>query len=280
MKIRFTKMHGLGNDFVMIDAISQQVNITPERARKIADRNFGVGCDQILIVEAPSRPDADFKYRIFNGDGSEVENCGNGARCFAIFVRMRKLTGSHTIRAETAAGLLVLNVIDKYNVTVDMGVPELTPSCIPFNTHTQQASYPLPLPANNTASSLTIGAVSMGNPHAVACVEDVHLYPVATIGPLVEAHSQFPNKVNAGFMSIIDRNTINLRVYERGVGETLACGTGACAAVVAGQLQGLLDNTVTVNLPGGSLTIEWQGANTPVLMTGPTATVFHGQMRI
>ena len=280
MKIRFTKMHGLGNDFVMIDAISQQVNITPERARKIADRHFGVGCDQILIVEAPSRPDADFKYRIFNADGSEVENCGNGARCFAIFVRMRKLTGSHVIRAETASGILVLQVVDKYTVTVNMGIPQLAPKAIPFDVATEQTHYHLPLPPNTIASALTIGAVSMGNPHAVVCVDDTHTYPVAQIGPLVEAHEQFPNKVNAGFMSIINRQNINLRVYERGAGETLACGTGACAAVVAGQLQGLLDNTVTVNLPGGSLSIEWQGLGQPVLMTGPTATVFHGQVRI
>ena len=170
MKIRFTKMHGLGNDFVMIDAISQQITMTPERARKIADRNFGVGCDQILVVEAPTRPGADFKYPIFNADGSEVENCGNGARCFAVFVRMRKLTGSHQIHAETAKGLLVLNVVDKYNVTVDMGVPELNPAQIPFTAHEQSTSYSLPL----SSANLTISAVSMGNPHAVTCVEDVH----------------------------------------------------------------------------------------------------------
>lgn len=276
MKIRFTKMHGLGNDFVMIDAISQQITMTPERARKIADRNFGVGCDQILVVEAPTRPDADFKYRIFNADGSEVENCGNGARCFAVFVRMRKLTGSHQIHAETAKGLLVLNVVDKYNVTVDMGVPELNPAQIPFTAHEQSTSYSLPL----SSANLTISAVSMGNPHAVTCVEDVHNYPIESIGPEVESHPLFPNKVNAGFMDIISRNAINLRVYERGAGETLACGTGACAAVVAGRLQNLLDHRVTVNLPGGALTIEWQGPGHSVFMTGPTATVFHGQMRL
>jgi diaminopimelate epimerase len=276
MKIRFTKMHGLGNDFVMIDAISQQITITPERALKIADRNLGVGCDQILVVEAPTRPDADFKYRIFNADGSEVENCGNGARCFAVFVRMRKLTGSHIIRAETAKGLLVLNVVDKYNVTVDMGVPELTPAKIPFTAHEQSIVYALPL----ADSTLTISAVSMGNPHAVTCVENVRSYPVERIGPEVESHPLFPNKVNAGFMEIINRSTINLRVYERGSGETLACGTGACAAVVAGHLQNLLDNSVSVKLPGGTLKIDWQGPGHSVFMTGPTATVFHGQMRL
>lgn len=277
MKIRFTKMHGIGNDFVMIDAISQQVNITPERAKKIADRHFGVGCDQILIVEPPSHTDADFKYRIFNADGSEVENCGNGARCFAIFVRMRKLTGKKEIHAETAKGTLILNVVDKYNVTVDMGVPELEPSKIPFLAEQQQSQYSMNI---NEQQPLTIGAVSMGNPHAVTCVQSTENYPVNRIGPLVESHSSFPNKVNAGFMEVINRNTINLRVYERGSGETLACGTGACAAVVAGNLQNTLDKHVTVNLPGGSLSISWEGPGHSVFMTGPTTTVFHGQVRI
>ena len=275
MKIRFTKMHGLGNDFVMIDAISQQVTITPERARKIADRHFGVGCDQVLVVESPSLPDADFKYRIFNSDGSEVENCGNGARCFAVFVRMRKLTGKKTIRAETATGILVLNIVDQYSVTVDMGIPVLTPASIPFLFDTQQAEYSLPLDDQD----LRIGAVSMGNPHAVSIVDDTNEYPVEIIGPLVESHPLFPNRVNAGFMSIVSRDEINLRVYERGVGETLACGTGACAAVVAGYVQGLLNDTVAVNLPGGQLSITWKGPDHPVLMTGPTTTVFHGQVK-
>ncbi len=276
MKIRFTKMHGLGNDFVMIDAISQQVSITPERARKIADRHFGVGCDQVLVVESPSLPEADFKYRIFNADGSEVENCGNGARCFAVFVRMRKLTGKKTIKAETATGILVLNIVDQHSVTVDMGVPELTPINIPFMSETQQAEYTLPLDDRE----LRIGAVSMGNPHAVTIVEDTHQYPVEKIGPLVESHPLFPNRVNAGFMSLVSRDEVNLRVYERGAGETLACGTGACAAVVAGRVQGLLNETVAVNLPGGQLNITWRGAGHSVLMTGPTTTVFHGQVKV
>lgn len=281
MKIRFTKMHGLGNDFVMIDAISQQVNITPDRARKIADRNFGVGCDQILIIEAPTRPDADFKYRIFNADGSEVENCGNGARCFAVFVRLRKLTGKHIIRAETATGILILNVIDKYSVTVDMGIPELAPANIPFVADAESSTYTLPISDNTTGiTSLSIGAVSMGNPHAVTVVDDASTFPVEIMGPLVESNTQFPNRVNAGFMSIVSRSEINLRVYERGSGETLACGTGACAAVVAGRLQSLLDETVSVNLPGGTLSITWPGPGHSVMMTGPTATVFHGQVRI
>ncbi len=276
MKIRFTKMHGLGNDFVMIDAISQPLSMTPERAQKIADRHFGVGCDQILLVEPPTRPDADFKYRIFNADGSEVENCGNGARCFAIFVRMRRLTGNHVIRAETAKGILILTVVDKYNVTVDMGVPELLPANIPFDASSQASNYTLAL----AEQTLTIAAVSMGNPHAVTCVDNTHNYPVEIVGPQVENHPRFPNRVNAGFMSIIDRNNIDLRVYERGSGETLACGTGACAAVVAGRIQQLLDDKVTVNLPGGSLVINWQGPGHSVFMTGPTATTFHGQMRL
>lgn len=278
MKLRFTKMHGLGNDFVMIDAISQPVKITPDRARKIADRNFGVGCDQILIVEAPTVPDADFKYRIFNADGSEVENCGNGARCFAIFVRMRKLTGSHVIRAQTASGILVLNVVDKYSVKVDMGVPELQPSKIPFIAESEQVTYTLDIP--ELQQQISIGAVSMGNPHAVVSVDDTEQYPVETVGPLIEKHARFPNRVNAGFMTVVDRNAIKLRVFERGSGETLACGTGACAAVVAGILQGKLNNSVTVELPGGKLAIEWRGPGTHVFMTGPVATVFHGQMRI
>lgn len=279
MKLRFTKMHGLGNDFVMIDAISQPVKITPDRARKIADRNFGVGCDQILIVEAPTVPDADFKYRIFNADGSEVENCGNGARCFAIFVRMRKLTGSHVIRAQTAKGILVLNIVDKYSVKVDMGVPELTPEKIPFVADYEEVTYTLDIP-NTVEQHIAISAVSMGNPHAVVTVEDTNQYPVEQLGPLIERHERFPNRVNAGFMSIKTRNAINLRVYERGSGETLACGTGACAAVVAGVLQGKLDSSVEVQLPGGKLTIEWKGPGHHVFMTGPVATVFHGQMRI
>lgn len=276
MKIRFTKMHGLGNDFVMIDAISQKLTMTPERARKLADRHFGIGCDQVLVVEPPVSPDADFHYRIFNHDGSEVENCGNGARCFAIFVRQRKLTGKHIIRAETAGGLLILKVLPDNRVTVDMGVPRLDPQVIPFQASQQAVTYALPL--RNT--TLEISAISMGNPHAVAVVDDVSAYPVTSIGAEVESHSAFPRKVNAGFMQVISRGETRVRVFERGAGETLACGTGACAAVVAGRLRGLLDREVTVHLPGGNLTICWDGENTPVLMTGPATTVFHGQINL
>lgn len=276
MRIRFTKMHGLGNDFVVIDGINQRIKLSTKRLKKITDRRFGIGCDQVLLVEAPTQPDVDFRYRIFNHDGSEVENCGNGARCFAQFVRARQLTGKTHITVETRGGRIILHVKNNGSVTVDMGVPELTPSKIPFSAHQQQTIYDLPL-SNN---SITISAVSMGNPHAVTIVEDVNTAPVETQGPEVEAHSHFPNKVNAGFMAIRNRNEMDLRVYERGVGETLACGTGACAAVVAGHLQGLLDRQVTVNLPGGSLLIQWQGEGHPVMMTGPTETSFHGQINL
>lgn len=276
MKLRFTKMHGLGNDFVMIDALSQKVSITPERARRLADRHFGIGCDQVLVVEPPTCPDADFRYRIFNHDGSEVENCGNGARCFAIFVRMRKLTGKREIRAQTAGGDLVLHVLADNRVTVDMGVPRLLPESIPFIAEHQAVTYPLRLPEQ----ILEISAVSMGNPHAVAVVADVANLDIEAIGPLVENHSAFPNKVNAGFLEVRTPNEAYVRVYERGAGETLACGTGACAAVVAGRLRKLLDSNVQVHLAGGTLTIEWLGDGHPVLMTGPATTVFHGQITI
>ncbi len=276
MRIKFTKMQGAGNDFVMIDAISQAAVITPERAAKLADRHFGVGCDQVLVVEAPSDPHNDFRYRIFNQDGSEVENCGNGARCFAIFVRLRRLTHKTLIRAETAAGILVLKVQDDDQVTVDMGPPELTPSKIPFVADGQLAEYPLAL-ADRT---LSIGAVSMGNPHAVVLVDAVDTYPVASLGAEIECHVAFPRKVNAGFMQLLSRHEIKLRVYERGAGETLACGTGACAAVVSGVLRGHLESPVSVHLPGGTLNIVWAGPGHSVLMTGPATVVFHGQVRI
>lgn len=276
MKIRFTKMHGLGNDFVMIDAISQKISVTPERARKLADRHFGIGCDQVLVVEPPLSPDADFRYRIFNHDGSEVENCGNGARCFAVFVRQRKLTGKRIIRAETAGGLLILKVLPDNRVTVDMGVPRLDPAQIPFRAPQQAVTYTLPLAGFN----LEISAVSMGNPHAVTLVDDVARYDVTHIGAEVEAHPAFPKKVNAGFMEVINSKEVRVRVFERGAGETLACGTGACAAVVSGRLRQLLDREVTVHLPGGDLCIRWDGEGKPVMMTGPATTVFHGQINL
>lgn len=269
-------MHGLGNDFVVLDGISQRIRLSEDKIRRLADRRFGVGCDQVLLVEVPQNPDVDFRYRIYNADGSEVENCGNGARCFARFVLERKLTGKRTIVVETASGLLTLRVLDNDDVEVDMGAPRLAPADLPFTAEQQAITYPLAL--NDT--TLDISAVSMGNPHAVAVVDDISTAPVALWGPQVESHERFPRRVNAGFMQIVSRTEINLRVYERGCGETLACGTGACAAVVAGRLRNLLDATVTVNLPGGRLTIEWQGEGHSVRMSGPAISVFHGQVKI
>jgi len=276
MRVRFTKMHGAGNDFVMLDGISQKISLTPQRIMALADRNFGVGCDQVLLVEAPRSPDADFRYRIYNQDGGEVENCGNGARCFAVFVRQRGLTNKDTIRVQTAAGDLILHVRQDNQVTVDMGLPILTPSDIPFSADTTATTYPLTL--NN--KTLDIGAVSMGNPHAVTLVDNVDTYDVDGIGAQIEAHKDFPKKVNAGFLQVIDRDNAKLRVFERGVGETLACGTGACAAMVAGSLQGLFNNKVDIQLPGGTLILEWEGEGKPVMMTGPATTVFHGQIKL
>lgn len=276
MRLRFTKMHGLGNDFVVIDGISQQVRLTLERVRAIADRHFGVGCDQVLLVQAPENADADFRYRIFNADGNEVENCGNGARCFAQFVRQRQLTGKKIIRVDTNGGPMTLEVQDDGQVKVNMGIPVLAPADIPFIAESQAATYNLEV----GGEVLEISAVSMGNPHVVCVVEDVSAYPVGILGPQIESHSRFPKKVNAGFMQIVARNAIKLRVYERGAGETLACGTGACAAVVAGRLRELLDSSVAVELPGGKLTVEWPGDGHPVTMTGPATSVFHGQIKI
>jgi diaminopimelate epimerase len=269
-------MHGLGNDFIVIDAISQKIKLSTSQVQKLSDRRFGIGCDQVLLVEVPTNPDVDFRYRIFNADGSEVENCGNGARCFAKFVTDRKLTGKRNIVVETASGIMTLKLQDDNQVTVDMGEPVLEPSAIPFNADSRQTTYPLQL----SDQTLEIGAVSMGNPHAVTLVDDTQTAPVENWGPQVENHPDFPQRVNAGFMQILSRNEVNLRVYERGAGETLACGTGACAAVVAGRLRNLLDSKVTVNLPGGSLVIEWQGEGHSVLMTGPATNVFHGQARV
>lgn len=276
MRLRFTKMHGIGNDFVMVDAITQKVTMTPERARKLANRHYGVGCDQVLVVEPPHSPDTDFSYRIFNHDGNEVENCGNGARCFALFVRQRGLTAKKKIQVETCSGKMTLLVHDNNQVQVNMGVPELRPHKIPFDWPRQQPTYPLML----SDIELEVSAISMGNPHAVCCVEDLHHYPVASLGPQIESHAKFPQKVNAGFMEIISPSQINLRVYERGAGETLACGTGACAAVVCGRLREQLNERVKVGLLGGELIVEWGGRGKPVMMTGPAETVFHGQVKV
>lgn len=274
MEIEFTKMHGLGNDFVVIDGINQEIDLSEEQVQFIANRHFGVGCDQLLLVEAAESDDVDFIYRIFNADGGEVEQCGNGARCFAVFVREQGLTDKDRIRVETASGVIELHIQADGQVTVDMGVPELTPWNIPFNADTRLDEYLLDV----NGEILKIGAVSMGNPHAVTIVENVDTAAVDVLGSAIESHSLFPNRVNAGFMQIVDETHIRLRVYERGAGETLACGTGACAAMVIGHLQGHLANEVEVNLPGGSLQISWQGEASPVMMTGPATTVFKGKI--
>jgi diaminopimelate epimerase len=276
MQLRFTKMHGLGNDFVVIDLITQRFKLKPHHIRKIADRHFGVGCDQILAVETPTQPDVDFRYRIYNAEGSEVEQCGNGARCFARFVRDKRLTGKERIKVETLAGIIELEITESHHVKVDMGEPILDPKRIPFIADTQGSQYPL----NIGEQEWIVGAVSMGNPHVILPVDNVDEAPVALIGPLTESHSRFPQRVNVGFMQVVDRDNIKLRVFERGVGETLACGTGACAAVVSGIVQGKLNPSVNVQLPGGNLDISWQGLGQPVIMTGPATTVFEGQIQI
>ncbi|GAA4651028.1 diaminopimelate epimerase [Kistimonas scapharcae] len=276
MLLRFTKMHGLGNDFMVVDMVTQSVRLSPEQIRDLADRRFGIGFDQLLLVEPPGRPDMDFRYRIFNADGSEVEQCGNGARCFARFVRDKKLTVKELIRVETARGDIELRVEKNGDITVNMGEPILDPWDIPFKTDRQSITYNLEVDGRE----LEIAAVSMGNPHAVLQVDDVDSAPVEKLGPVIHRHIRFPERCNAGFMEIVNPAEIRLRVYERGVGETLACGTGACAAVVAGRLRGMLEETVTVTLPGGSLSITWKGEGYPVMMTGPATRVYEGQTRV
>ena len=276
MKLKFSKMHGLGNDFVVLDGIRQQVSLTPEQLRYLADRHFGVGCDQILLVEAASQPGVDFRYRIFNADGSEVEQCGNGARCFVRFVHEAGLTGKREIRVETLKGIIEPRLEANGNVTVDMGEPRFLPAEIPFLHDDDVIVYNLDV-ADET---LEISVVSMGNPHAVQVVPSVDSAPVSEHGPLIENHERFPQRVNAGFMQIVDRHAIKLRVFERGSGETLACGTGACAAVVTGIRRDLLDSPVRVTTRGGDLTIAWGGPGRPVLMSGPAVTVFTGEIEL
>lgn len=271
MRLKFTKMHGLGNDFMVIDGVSQDIELSPELIEQWSDRHFGIGFDQLLLVEPPTRPDRDFKYRIFNADGTEVENCGNGARCFARFVIDAKLIQASTIRVETAGGDLELHIQDDGEVTVDMGRPRLNPSKIPFNAAEKAPLYPISVNGN----ALQISAVNMGNPHCVIRTENVLTADVEGLGTLIESHEDFPQRVNVGFMQIVSPKHIKLRVFERGVGETMACGTGACAAVVAGIINNWLEHKVTVTLPGGNLTIEWSGEGN-VLMTGPVATVYQG----
>lgn len=274
--LRFSKMHGLGNDFVVIDAVSQNVSLAPEQLRRLADRHFGVGCDQILLVEAPIQPDAHFHYRIFNADGSEVAQCGNGARCFARFVREQGLCLEDDIRVDTRAGRLVLHHRPDGLITVDMGAPRFAPAEIPLALAEESRQYAVE--ADGTTHRF--GAVSMGNPHAVLRVDDVDTAPVASLGPRLESHALFPERANIGFMQVLDELRIRLRVFERGSGETLACGSGACAAAVLGIEQGWLRSPVQVQLPGGSLSIAWQGRGSPVLMSGPAVTVFEGTIRL
>lgn len=276
MNLKFTKMHGAGNDFVVLDGVRQSLHLSPQQIRMLADRHFGVGCDQVLLVEKSQNPEADFRYRIFNADGGEVEQCGNGARCFVRFVQEKKLTSKREIVVETKSGLISPRLEEDGRVTVNMGAPVFEPSRIPFDSSSDAIVQPLEV----DGTVIEISAVSMGNPHAVQVVGNIETAPVTTQGPLIEHHPRFPRRVNAGFMQIDDRTHIKLRVFERGAGETLSCGTGACAAVVAGIQRGLLDNTVNVSTRGGLLTIHWRGGNTPVLMTGPAISVFDGEITL
>jgi diaminopimelate epimerase len=294
MRLKFTKMQGVGNDFVVLDGISQRIELTGAELRRLADRHFGVGADQILVVERPRRPEVDFGYRIFNADGGEVEQCGNGARCFVRFVRDKGLTTKREIRVETRSGVITPRLEEDGQVRVDMGPPAFAPARIPFDAtglapvRELPASSPLAAgaraievwPLDVYGRSVHIVVVSMGNPHAVQVVPELEAAPVATQGPLIESHPRFPQRVNAGYMQVLARSRIGLRVYERGTGETLACGTGACAAVAAGIRLGLLDSPVAVATRGGELTVRWSGADNPVYMTGPAETVFEGEIEI
>ena len=276
MRIRFTKMQGAGNDFVVLDETRHRLNLTREQYQRLADRHFGVGADQILSVRPSPEPGIDFEYVIHNADGGEVEQCGNGARCFARFVLDEGLTAKREIRVETAAGVIVPQVLDSGRVTVDMGAPRFEPAEVPFLAEERQDSYTIRV----AGLPVELSVLSMGNPHAVQRVRDVDRAPVLEQGPLLERHPVFPNRVNAGYMQVVDRGRIRLRVWERGAGETLACGTGACAAVVAGIRLGRLDRRVDVETRGGLLTIEWAGGDAGVLMTGPATTVFEGDIEI
>ena len=276
MQLRFTKMHGLGNDFMVLDLISQHAHIQPKHVRLWGDRKTGVGFDQLLIVETPSTPDVDFRYRIFNADGSEVEQCGNGARCFARFVFDKRLTVKKQIRVETKGGIIELLLKGDGQVRVDMGAPRLQPAEIPFIAETETLSHAVQV----EGETVELAVVSMGNPHGVLRVADVDQAPVLTLGPKLECHPRFPQKANIGFLQVIDAQRARLRVWERGVGETRACGTGACAAAVAGIRQGWLKSPVSIELPGGLLNIEWDGVGQSVLMTGPATRVYEGQVRV
>ena len=273
MKLKFTKMHGLGNDFVVLDGVNQFVSLSPEQLRQLANRHYGVGCDQILLIET-AQGNADFRYRIFNADGNEVEQCGNGARCFVRYVHDRGLTGKTEIRVETRGGLIMPRLEANGQVSVNMGAPRFEPGEIPFIAENRELTYALDVGGRQ----VEISAVSMGNPHATQVVADVDRAPVSTEGPLIESHPRFPQRVNAGYMQVLDRRHIRLRVYERGAGETLSCGTGACAAVVTGIQRGLLEHEVKVSFHSGDLFVNWEGGDQPVWMTGPAVTVFDGEI--
>jgi diaminopimelate epimerase len=276
MLLRFTKMHGLGNDFVVLDLITQSVRLDAQLIRFLADRHRGIGCDQLLVVEPPTDPEMDFLYRIYNQDGSEAQQCGNGARCVAKFIRDRRLSAKRRLRVETLGGPISMSCGKGNVVTVSMGIPRLSPQEIPFTASRQATVYTL----EACGQPVEISAVSMGNPHAVLVVDDVETAPVATLGPVLEQHPDFPERTNVGFLQVLDRGEVRLRVFERGAGETMACGSGACAAVVAGRIRGLLDERVRVHLPGGFLQIEWRGEGEPLMMTGPATTVFEGQIAL
>jgi len=276
MLLRFTKMHGLGNDFMVLDLVSQHAHIQPKHAKQWGDRHTGIGFDQLLLVEPPQHPDVDFRYRIFNADGSEVEQCGNGARCFARFVLDKRLTVKKHIRVETKGGIIELNVRADGLITVDMGAPRLVPEQIPFQADAEALSYTVDVDGQRHE----LAAVSMGNPHAVLRVDDVDSAPVHELGAKLEHHPRFPQRVNVGFLQVVDRQRGRLRVWERGAGETQACGTGACAAAVAAIRQGWMDSPVQLELPGGKLHIEWAGPGQPVMMTGPAVRVYEGQVRL
>jgi diaminopimelate epimerase len=287
MKLKFTKMHGAGNDFIVIDAINQQVELGPEQWARLADRRFGIGADQILIVERPTEEGCDFRYRIFNSDGGEVEQCGNGSRAFVRFVSDQGLTDKRSIRVQTMSGIITPRLEMDGSVTVDMGAPRLEPGQVPFDSQGligvaqgRDTLWPLTVRARGAEQTVLVSAVSMGNPHAVQVVDDVDTAPVAETGPQIEHHPRFPKRVNAGYLQVLDRGHVKLRVFERGAGETLACGTGACAAVVAGIRRGLLDSPVTVDARGGRLSIAWAGEGQPVYLSGPAETVFEGEVTL
>jgi diaminopimelate epimerase len=276
MKVRFTKMHGAGNDFVVIDNLRQNLKLSSAQIRRLSNRQRGVGCDQVLIVSPPDSPDADFRYHIFNADGSEAGQCGNGARCFARFVREQRLSGKSQLTVQAPNGLMQLRIGNDGQISAEMGTPKFLPNAVPFTVDQEQLEYTITV----LGESVTIGVLSIGNPHAVVTVDDIYKAPVASLGAAIEKHPQFSDRVNVGFMQVLSRNEIKLRVFERGAGETLACGTGACAAVVHGIRKSLLNNAVTVHLPGGKLSVVWEGGDTAAWLSGPTASVFEGTINL